>query len=130
VAPYYDAWQRKRGDFSDVPLADDFEFLGPVASFDSAEGYRAMAREAGQAITRFDIRRQFVDGNTVCSIVDWEMAMPGLGRMTSAELLEVEDAVMRHQPAHMSRDTNVDDSRCAPAAEPEPANSGRLTLRG
>src|SRR5437763_10224529 len=34
---------------------------------------------------------------------------------------------MRHQPAHMSRDTNVDDSRCAPPAEPEPANSGRLT---
>jgi hypothetical protein len=50
-----------------------------------------MAREAGQAITRFHVRRQFVDGNTVCTIVDWEMAMPGLGRMTSAELLEVED---------------------------------------
>jgi transposase len=32
--------------------------------------------------------------------------------------------VMRHQPAHMSRDTNVDDSRCAPPAEPNPANSG------
>jgi hypothetical protein len=31
--------------------------------------------------------------------------------------------VMRHQPAHMSRDTDVDDSRCAPPAEPEPANS-------
>ena len=29
--------------------------------------------------------------------------------------------VMRHQPAHMSRDTNVDDSRCAPPAEPHPA---------
>ena len=28
--------------------------------------------------------------------------------------------VMRHQPAHMSRDTDVDDSRCAPPAEPEP----------
>ena len=28
--------------------------------------------------------------------------------------------VMRPQPAHMSRDTDVDDSRCAPPAEPEP----------
>ena len=27
---------------------------------------------------------------------------------------------MRHQPAHMSRDTNVDDSRCAPPAETKP----------
>ena len=32
--------------------------------------------------------------------------------------------VMRHQPAHMSRDTNVDDSRCAPPADPNPAHCG------
>ena len=94
VARYYDAWQTKRGDMSDVPLADDFRFTGPVASFESAEGYRAMAREAGQVVTSFDVRRQFVDGETVCSIIDWEMAMPGVGRMTSAELLEVEDGVI------------------------------------
>src|ERR671919_2223864 len=94
AALYYDAWQTKNGDLSDVPLADDFQFSGPVASFDSAEGYRGMAREAGQAVTSFDVRRQFVDGNTVCSIIDWEMAVPGLGRMTSAELLEVENGVI------------------------------------
>ena len=94
AALYYDAWQSKQGDFSDVPLADDFEFVGPVASFDSADGYRAMAREAGQAVTRFEVRRQFVDGNTICSIIDWEMAIPGVGRMTSAELLEVVDGVI------------------------------------
>jgi SnoaL-like domain len=78
-------------DLADVPLADDFEFTGPVASFDSAEGYRAMAREAGQAVTSFEVRRQFIDGDTVCSIIDWEMAIPGVGRMTSAELVEVKD---------------------------------------
>jgi SnoaL-like protein len=94
VALYYGAWQNKHGDFSEVPLTDDFEFTGPVASFDSAEGYRAMAGEAGQAVTSFHVRRQFVDGNTVCSIIDWELAMPGLGRMTSAELLEVVDGVI------------------------------------
>jgi hypothetical protein len=94
VALYYHAWQHKQGDFSDVPLADDFEFIGPVASFDSAEGYRAMAAEAGQAVASFAVRRQFVDGNTVCSIIDWEMAMPGLGHMTSAELLEVENGTI------------------------------------
>lgn len=94
VALYYDAWQNKRGDFGNVPLADDFEFSGPVASFDNAEGYRAMAREAGQAVTSFRVRRQFVDGNTVCSIVDWEMAIPGLGPMTAAELLEIDEGVI------------------------------------
>jgi hypothetical protein len=94
VADYYDAWRNRRGDMSEVPLAEDFRFVGPVASFETAEGYREMARQAGQAVESFEVRRQFVDGNTVCSIVDWEMAMPGLGRMTAAELLEVEDGVI------------------------------------
>ena len=94
VARYYDAWQTKSGDLIDVPLADDFRFRGPVASFDSAEGYRGMAREAGQAVTSFNVRRQFVDGNTVCSIIDWQMAISGVGQMTSAELLEVENGVI------------------------------------
>jgi SnoaL-like protein len=90
----HDAWQTKQGDFGDVPLADDFAFRGPVASFDSADGYRAMAAEAGPTVTSFEVRRQFVDGNLVCSIIDWEMAIPDLGRMTSVELLEVEDGVI------------------------------------
>ena len=90
VALYYDAWMNRRGDFSEVPLAEDFQFTGPVASFDSAEGYRAMAREAGQAVTSFAVRRQFADGDTVCSIIDWEMALP-VAPMTSAEILQVRD---------------------------------------
>jgi ketosteroid isomerase-like protein len=94
VARYYDAWMAKRGDFSDVPLADDFQFTGPVASFENADGFRAMAREAGPAVTAFSIRHQFVDGDTVCSIVDWEMTIPGTGRMTAAELLEVRDGTI------------------------------------
>jgi len=94
VALYYDAWRNHHGDMSNVPLADDFRFTGPVASFDTATGYREMAREAGQAVTSFEVRRQFVDGNTVCSIIDWEMAIAGVGAMTSAEVLEVEDGVI------------------------------------
>ena len=38
VALYYDAWQNKQGDLGDVPQADAFQFIGPVASFDSAGG--------------------------------------------------------------------------------------------
>ena len=53
-----------------------------------------MAREAARAVTSIKVRRQFVDGNTVCSIIDCEMAIPGVGRMTSAELLEVENGVI------------------------------------
>jgi hypothetical protein len=94
VALYYEAWRNHHGDMSNVPMADDFRFSGPVASFETAQSYREMARQAGQAITSFEVRRQFVDGDTVCSVIDWEMAIPGVGRMTSAELLEVEDGVI------------------------------------
>ena len=94
VARYYDAWKTRSGDFSEVPLADDFRFTGPVASFDDADSYRAMAREAGAAVTSFAVRRQFADADTVCSIVDWEMAIPGVGPMTACELLEVRDGVI------------------------------------
>ena len=83
VNRYYDAWINRAGDFSDVPFAEDFAFTGPVASFDSAEGYRQMAREAGRLVTRFEVRHQFVDGQRVCPIIDWEMNLP-VAPMTSA----------------------------------------------
>jgi hypothetical protein len=94
VAQYYDACCTRRGDTRGMPLPDDFRFLGPVASFETADGFREMAGQAGQAVTSFAVRRQFADGNAVCSIVDWEMAMPGLGRMTAAEMLEVQGGVI------------------------------------
>ena len=87
---YYDAWINRHGDMSAVPLAEDMVFLGPVASFDSAEGYRAMARQAGAAVTSFRVRHQFTDGNLVCSVVDWTMA-PVQGTLTAAEVLEIRD---------------------------------------
>jgi len=90
VGSYYDAWISGKGDFSAVPLAPDFAFTGPVASFDSAEGFRQMAAQAGSMVTRFSVRRQFVDGDTVCSIIDWEMALP-IAAMTSAEIPQVRD---------------------------------------
>ena len=90
IGLYYDAWANKRGDLSGVPLAPGFMFRGPVADFDDAEGYRAMAAQAGSLVSRFVVRQQFVDGNRVCSIIDWKMDLP-VAAMTSAEILEVED---------------------------------------
>jgi hypothetical protein len=87
---YYDAWINRRGDMSRVPLADDLVFLGPVASFDSAEGYRAMARQAGAAVTSFRVRHQVSEGDRVCSVVDWTMA-PVPGTLSAAEVLEIRD---------------------------------------
>jgi ketosteroid isomerase-like protein len=87
---YYDAWINRRGDMSQVPLAEDLVFRGPVASFDSAEGYRAMARQAGAAVTSFRVRYQVSDGDRVCSVVDWTM-QPVPGTLSAAEVLEIRD---------------------------------------
>ncbi len=90
---YYDAWRRRAGDMSGVPLAPDFVFTGPVASFDNAEAFRAMAREAGAAVRRFEVRHQFTEADLVCSVIDWEMAMLP-GTLTAAEVLQVRDGTL------------------------------------
>lgn len=87
---YYDAWRLRAGDMTGVPLADDMVFTGPVASFSSADGFRGMAAQAGAMVRSFTVRRQFADGDLVCSIIDWEMT-PVEGVMTAAEVLEVRD---------------------------------------
>ncbi|MEV4314758.1 TIGR03086 family metal-binding protein [Actinocrispum sp. NPDC049592] len=90
VNRYYDAWIHHAGDMSGVPLAGDFVFTGPVASFTTAEGYRAMARQAGAAVRGFRVRHQFAAGDLVCSVIDWEMSMLP-GTLTAAEILQVRD---------------------------------------
>ena len=57
VALSYEAWQQKQGDFRDVPLADAFEFSGPVASFDTPKGYRANGTGRGTTTGRRGLPR-------------------------------------------------------------------------
>src|SRR5690348_9822632 len=90
---YYDAWINRGGDMSAVPLAEDFEFRGPAASFADAAGYRQMAAQAGAAVRSFRVRHRFADGDLVCSVVDWEMSMVD-GVLTAAEVLEIRDGVI------------------------------------
>ncbi len=90
VQRYYEAWTEHAGDMTGVALAEDFTFRGPVASFDSADGFCAMAKQVGAAVREFTVRRQFGEGDVVCSIIDWRMG-PVDGLMTAAELLTVRD---------------------------------------
>ena len=87
---YYDAWRHHGGDMSAVPLAEDLAFTGPVASFENADAFRAMASQAGAGVRSFAVRHQFSDGELVCSVIDWEMD-PVQGMMTSAEVLQIRD---------------------------------------
>jgi hypothetical protein len=86
---YYDAWRLRAGDMNGVPLAEDLVFTGPVASFSDAQGFRAMAAQAGAGVRSFAVRHQFAAGDLVCSVIDWEMD-PVPGMMTSAEVLTIQ----------------------------------------
>jgi hypothetical protein len=74
------------GDLSEVPLADGVRFSGPLASVEGASNFRAHSAERGDM--RCSIREQFVNGNRVCSIVDWTMTWP-VSSLTTTEILEV-----------------------------------------
>ena len=90
AALYYDAWKNKNGDMTDVPLAENLSYTGPVASFEDAGGFRAMAANAGPLVTGFAIRHQAVVGDVVLTVVDMEMSLP-IPTVTSAEILEIRD---------------------------------------
>lgn len=82
-----EAWR-----LSDAPLADEFEFIGPIAASIAPTAYRAMAREAGQAVTSFRVRRRFVHGYTVRSIID----CPQRGATSSATQQRMKRVVIDH----------------------------------
>jgi hypothetical protein len=94
VALYYDAGQKNKATSQGCRSPTSSSSSGQSRAFATPPPYRAMAREAGRAVTSFQVRQQFADGNLVCSIIDWDMAIPGVGAMTSAELLEVVDGVI------------------------------------
>jgi hypothetical protein len=73
VNRYYEACNNV-GDLTNVPLADNVKFTGPLASVEGAANFRA--HTAGRGDMRCAIREQFVNGNRVCSIVDWTMTWP------------------------------------------------------
>jgi hypothetical protein len=85
VNRYYQACNQG-GDLSGVPLADDVKFDGPLGSVEGAANFRAHTAERGEM--KCALREQFVNGNRVCSIVDWTVPWP-VASLTTTEILEV-----------------------------------------
>jgi ketosteroid isomerase-like protein len=87
VNGYYEACNNG-GDLSDVPLADDVRFTGPLGSVQGAAEFRAHTAERGEM--RCTVGEQFVNGNRVCSIVDWELTGQ-VSSLATTEIIEVRD---------------------------------------
>jgi ketosteroid isomerase-like protein len=87
VIGYYEACN-DGGDLSEVPLAEDVQWTGPLGTVRGADRFRAHTGQRGHM--RCSVREQFVKGDRVCSIVDWELGEP-IDSLTTTEIIEVRD---------------------------------------
>jgi hypothetical protein len=73
-------------------LADDFTFSGPMLQAESKAEFLAGSTSAAAIARGFRMRRQWVDGDAVCSIYDFELETPaGSGSITMAEWSTITD---------------------------------------
>jgi hypothetical protein len=67
-------------------LADEFSFVGPMLQASSKEEFLAGSAALGPIVRGCEIRRQWVDGEEVCSIYDFKIETPaGAGSIPMAE---------------------------------------------
>jgi SnoaL-like domain len=73
-------------------LVEDFKFEGPVLQANNRAEFLAGASQLGSIVRGCDIRRQWVDGDQVCSIYDFKIETPlGAGSIPMAEWSVVRD---------------------------------------
>lgn len=73
-------------------LSDNrFSYRSPVSSYDSADAFVANIARIGPILERIERRRIFVDGNTVCGILNLKTTMEGLRQVPVVQLATVVD---------------------------------------
>ena len=73
-------------------LDDGFTFAGPILQSSGKAEFLAGSAMAGAMARGCDIHRQWVDGDSVCSVYDFHMETPaGAGSIPMAEWSEVRD---------------------------------------
>jgi SnoaL-like domain len=74
-------------------LADEFSFVGPVLQANGKAEFLAGAANLGPIVRGFELHRQWVDGEDVCSIYDFRIETPaGTGSIQMAEWSVVRDS--------------------------------------
>lgn len=89
---YYDDFASK-GDFASIPMADDLRFTGPLHTYIDGGRYRHDCRALAAGVQAITIRHQFVDGDEVHTVYDFDLGLP-TGPIPSSETLTFVDGVM------------------------------------
>jgi hypothetical protein len=73
-------------------LADDFAFEGPMIQTTGKAEFLAGSSPLGSIMRGFEMRRQWIDGDEVCSVYDFKIETPlGAGSIPMAEWSVVRD---------------------------------------
>ena len=90
VNAYLDALEARDFGLARTYLADaHFTYRSPVVNVDSADAFIAEIWRVGPILERIERRRHFVDGNAVCSILNFKLSMSGFQNVPVAHLATV-----------------------------------------
>ena len=73
VENYLNAIEQGDFDRARACLSDKFYYLGPTASFNDPESFIENIWHVGQILHHIETRKTFVDGNDVCTIMDFHV---------------------------------------------------------
>jgi hypothetical protein len=93
LAKRYYADFASKGDFESVPMADDLRFSGPIHAYVDGDRYRRECAKLASGVRGITIRHQFVDGDRVHTVYDFDVGLPG-GPIPSSETLSFANGML------------------------------------
>ena len=96
------AFRTKQLDFSKLHLADNIRVIGPNESFEGKAVVEAMYAQFIQIMTRFDIKHQYIDQDSACTILDCVTSTPAGSVLTAEWLLVKEGRIVEIYPIYDS----------------------------
>jgi len=95
VESYLKAFEH--GDFDRVRscLADNFTYKGPTARFKDPESFIENVWHVGQILHHIEVRKTFVEGNDVCSIMNFHVHLDERRSVPVVQWAKIEDGKIR-----------------------------------
>ncbi len=94
ISSYYEELQRafeaKQIDFSKLHLADNIRVVGPNENFEGRHHVEKMYKQFILIVEYFDIKHQYIDKDSACTILDCVTHTPA-GTVLTAEWILVKD---------------------------------------
>ena len=82
-----------RGDFTRIPMADDLRFDGPMHSYRGGDRYRSDCAQLSALVQGVEIRHQFIEGDQVHTVFDFDLGLPS-GPVATSETLRFVEGVL------------------------------------